>query len=96
VIITVTRVDKRKMILWQSLRVEVNRDTHGQGSASDATLINTSQCPGRWMISRWVPRRMWQPPMIGCPIPVGLVFGAAGRPSRQVSPPPRLSRQVSG
>jgi hypothetical protein len=34
VIITVTRVDKRKMILWQSLRVKVNRDTHGQGSAS--------------------------------------------------------------
>jgi hypothetical protein len=34
VIITVTRVDKRKMILWQSLRVEVNRDTHVQGSAS--------------------------------------------------------------
>jgi hypothetical protein len=25
--------------------LEVNRDTHGQASASDATLINTSQCP---------------------------------------------------
>jgi hypothetical protein len=34
VIITVTRVDKRKMILLQGRRVEVNRDTHGQGSAS--------------------------------------------------------------
>jgi hypothetical protein len=34
VIIAVTSVDKRKMILWQSLHVKVNRDTHGQGSAS--------------------------------------------------------------
>jgi hypothetical protein len=34
VIITVTSVDKRKMILWQSLHVKVNRDTHGQASAS--------------------------------------------------------------
>jgi hypothetical protein len=34
VIITVKRVDKRKMILWQSLRVEVNRGTYGQGGAS--------------------------------------------------------------
>jgi hypothetical protein len=25
--------NKRKMILWQSLHVEVNRDTHGQASA---------------------------------------------------------------
>jgi hypothetical protein len=32
------------MILWQSLHVEVYRDTYGQASASDATLINTSQC----------------------------------------------------
>jgi len=34
------------MILWQPLHVAVNRDTHGQASASDATLINTSQCRG--------------------------------------------------
>jgi hypothetical protein len=25
--------NKRKMILWKSLHVEVNRDTHGQASA---------------------------------------------------------------
>jgi hypothetical protein len=71
VIITVTRVDKRKMILWQSLRVEVNRDTHGQGGAScdgDQHWL----MPGRWMINRWVPRRMWRPAMIVYPIPVGL------------------------
>jgi hypothetical protein len=29
------------MILWQSLHVEVNGDTHGQASAS-ATMINTN------------------------------------------------------
>jgi hypothetical protein len=30
----VTGVDKRRMILWQSLHGKVNRDTRGQGSAS--------------------------------------------------------------
>jgi hypothetical protein len=84
VIITVTRVDKRKMILLQSLRVEVNRDTHGQGSAScdgDQHWL----MPGRWMINRWVPRRMWRPAMIVYPIPVGLFSHAAVAIGRQVS-----------
>jgi hypothetical protein len=84
VIITVTRVDKRKMILLQGRRVEVNRDTHGQGGAScdgDQRWL----MPGRWMISRWVPRRMWRPAMIICPIPVGLVSHAAVATGRQVS-----------
>jgi hypothetical protein len=31
--------------LWQSLHVKVNRDTHGQASASGPTVINTSYCP---------------------------------------------------
>ena len=67
------------MILWQSLHVEVNRDTHGQASASGDDDQH-ELLPGSWMISRWVPRRMWRPPMIVYPIPVGLVSRAAGRP----------------
>jgi hypothetical protein len=34
VIITVTSVDRRKIILWQPLHVKVNRDTNGHASAS--------------------------------------------------------------
>jgi hypothetical protein len=41
VIITVTRVDKRKMILWRSLRVEVNA-TPTVRAAPAATMINTA------------------------------------------------------
>ena len=59
------------MILWQSLHVEVNRDNHGQASASGDDDQH-ELLRGRWMISRWVPRRMWRPPMIIYPIPVGL------------------------
>jgi len=72
--------DKLKMILWQSLQVEVNRDTHGQASASgddDQHELLPGMTP---MISRRVPPRMWRPPMIIYPIPVVLVFRAAGRP----------------
>jgi hypothetical protein len=43
VIITVTSADKRKMILWLSLHIEVNRDAGGQPAPS-ATMINTSCC----------------------------------------------------
>lgn len=47
-IITVFECAKRKMILWQSLHVEVNGDTHSEASAS-GDVINTN---GRWLISR--------------------------------------------
>ena len=76
-IITVKRVDKRKMILWQSLHVEVYRDTDDQASTS----VDGDQhelLRGSWMISRVVPRRMRRPPMIVYPIPVGL-FSPRGR-----------------
>jgi hypothetical protein len=67
-----------KMILWQSLNIDVSRDNHGQASAS-TTLINTSYFPGASsMINRGVLRRMRRPPMIrfrlGCSLP------HAGRP----------------
>jgi hypothetical protein len=49
------------MILWQSLHVEVYRDTHDQASTSgdgdQHELLH-----GSWMISRGVPRRMRRPP----------------------------------
>ena len=69
--------NNRKMILWQSLHIEVYRDSHGQASASGDDDQH-ELLPGSWMISRWVPRRMRRPPMIVYPIPVGL-FSARGR-----------------
>jgi hypothetical protein len=68
------------MILWQSLHVEVDRDTHGQASASGDDDRH-ELLPGRLMISTGVPRRMRRPPMIIYPIPVGLV-SRAGRSSK--------------
>ena len=87
-IITVTSARQRKMILWQSLHVEVNRDTTVR-PAPAATVINTSCCPGSWMISRRVPRRMWRPPMISLPD-----SGWAVLPARPVARVDRCRRRT--
>jgi len=50
------------MILWPSLHVEVNRDTHGQASTSGDGDQHKRLLRGSWMISRVVPRRMRRPP----------------------------------
>jgi hypothetical protein len=38
--------DQQKMILWQLLHVDVNRN-HGPASTDGAMMINTSCCPAR-------------------------------------------------
>jgi hypothetical protein len=80
------------MILWQSLYVEINGNTHVR-PAPAPTMINTN---GRWLISKWMPRRMWRPPMIIYPIPVGLVSHAAGRPRWTGVDGDKLRRRGSG
>ena len=62
------------MILWQSLHVEVNRDNHGQASAS-GDGDQHELLPGHELDDQQgSAARMRRPPMIIYPIPVGLFF----------------------
>jgi hypothetical protein len=66
------------MILWQSLRIEVYRDTHDQASTSgDGDQHEVLR--GSWMISWGVLRRMRPPPLIVYPNPVSTTISGASR-----------------